>query len=91
VLRKKYLPAQMQVLEPPESSSPPPAQKREWRRTDDDSEFEQLVVALNQHQGSVSRAAAALGMQRSRAYRLLAAHPPVQLSGDRESRSDPSP
>lgn len=89
-LRRHHLPANMQILdssEPPSSISP--GQKREWRRTDDESEFERLTTALKEHDGSVARASAAIGMHRSRAYRLLAAHPEVQLSGTRERRSDP--
>ncbi len=49
--------------------------------------FERLVEALRQHGGNVSRAAAALGITRARAYRLLEARPGFDLDtlrdGDR--------
>lgn len=51
--------------------------KRAWRKTDDEEEFESLKAALRAHGGSVARAAAALGIGRSRAYRLLSARPDV--------------
>lgn len=90
LLRKAYLPPHMQASQAAQSAVPPAAEKRPWRRTDDDSEFEQLVAAIRQHQGSVARAAACLGMQRNRAYRLLAAHPEFQASIGRERRSEPT-
>jgi transcriptional regulator with PAS, ATPase and Fis domain len=43
--------------------------------TSDSGAFDQLVHALRQHGGNVTRAAAALGITRSRAYRLLEARP----------------
>lgn len=57
--------------------------RRAWRRTDDEDEFEALVKALGDHDGSVARAAEALGMNRSRAYRLLEAHPSFTLKKPR--------
>jgi transcriptional regulator with AAA-type ATPase domain len=90
VLRRSHLPADMQPREPAEEEAAAnPDPKREWRRTDDEPELEQFKLALQQHQGSVARAAAAIGMHRSRAYRLLAAHPEIQPSGGRDRRNDP--
>jgi transcriptional regulator with PAS, ATPase and Fis domain len=45
------------------------------RRTDDEAEFSALVAALREHGNRVAKAAAAIGVSRARAYRLLAAHP----------------
>lgn len=61
------------VLEPPNG-------KRGWRRTRDQDEFQQLVAELRRSEGSVAKAAAALGLSRARAYRLLSAHPTFSLS-----------
>jgi two-component system response regulator FlrC len=47
--------------------------KRAWRSTNDDSEFEALVAALRTLNGNVLKASEALGISRSRAYRLLSA------------------
>jgi hypothetical protein len=58
--------------------------KRPWRKTDDESEFESLVAALREHGGSVVKAAAAIGMGRARAYRLLSAHPDFSLEDLRQ-------
>lgn len=52
-----------------QSSSPPRAP------TTDAPAFDQLLNALRQHGGNVSRAAVALGISRARAYRLLDARP----------------
>jgi transcriptional regulator with AAA-type ATPase domain len=43
--------------------------------TADDAAFEQFLLALRSARGNVSRAAAALGISRARAYRLLEARP----------------
>jgi transcriptional regulator with AAA-type ATPase domain len=53
------------------------------RKTDDEAEFDALLAALRAHGGSVAKAAAALGVGRSRAYRVLAAHPEFSLDGKR--------
>lgn len=92
-LGRRHLPDRMRSPTPTSDSNPPPLMtpgvgpsvKRQWRRTDDEDEFAQLVAALNAHGGSVSRAAAALGMHRSRAYRLLAAHPEYAWDPGRKS------
>jgi transcriptional regulator with PAS, ATPase and Fis domain len=53
--------------------------KRVWRKTDDELEFEALIAALRTHGGNVAKAAAALGVGRARAYRILSAHPDFSL------------
>jgi transcriptional regulator with AAA-type ATPase domain len=56
--------------------STPPAREPSGRAsTTDDAAFDQLLAALRAAQGNVSRAAAAIGISRARAYRLLDAHP----------------
>jgi len=86
-LKKAHLPERM--LRPPTNTSDPKAsgpiadsdgtagdsRKRAWRKTDDEAEFEALVHALRIHNGSVAKAAAAIGVSRARAYRVLSAHP----------------
>ena len=58
------------------TSESPPAEpsKRSWQRADDEEQFEALVVALRKHDGNVSKAAVAIGINRARANRLLDAH-----------------
>jgi DNA-binding NtrC family response regulator len=66
---------------PPSSEGPaggrrsPDAAARTRRRTSDETEFDKLIAALRSHDGSVARAAEAVGIGRARAYRLLSAHP----------------
>ncbi len=60
--------------------------KRDWRPTGDEGDFEALVVALSKHDGSVGRAAAAIGISRARAYRLLSAHPEFSLDNARQGK-----
>lgn len=57
--------------------------KRAHRPLDDEPEFESLTRALREHAGNVAKAAAAIGMSRGRAYRLLAAHPEYSLDDRR--------
>jgi len=52
--------------------------------TADDVAFDRLVDALRQHAGNVSRAAQALGITRSRAYRLLEARPEFDVRSLRD-------
>lgn len=78
VLKKAALPARMlSVSRVSQSDDPisPGRKKRLWRKVDDDAQFEALVAALRAQQGSVGRAAEAIGISRARAYRLLSAHP----------------
>jgi DNA-binding NtrC family response regulator len=60
-----------------EAENGPRAARR--KSVDDEDEFARLVEALRAHAGSVAAAAGALGLSRSRAYRLLAAHPEFSL------------
>ncbi len=54
--------------------------------TDDDDAIDRLVNALRQHDGNVSRAAKALGISRSRAYRLLDTRPGLEARSRRDER-----
>jgi arginine utilization regulatory protein len=88
MLKKVHLPERMlrrqaqapgqegAVEEPAEASA---GARRARRSTGDEAEFEALIEALRQNGGSVARAAAALGVNRARAYRLLSAHPDFSL------------
>jgi transcriptional regulator with AAA-type ATPase domain len=64
---------------------------RMWKRvaradTSDDALFEQLVDALRQNRGNVARAAAALGISRARARRLLDARPEFDVRALRDDK-----
>jgi transcriptional regulator with PAS, ATPase and Fis domain len=79
VLRKSFLPERM-LRRAPDSQPPAASAGQQARRsTDDDSEFEALIEALRRHGGSVAKAAAAMGINRARAYRLLSAHPDLSV------------
>jgi transcriptional regulator of acetoin/glycerol metabolism len=56
--------------------------------TDDEQAFDALVAALRTHGGNVTRAAAALGISRARAYRLLDARPDFKVDGLRPGERD---
>ena len=77
VLRKSMLPAHW-TRNAAEVSPTPGAKKRS--PADDPAERELLLAALREHQGNVSRAAKAAGVSRSRAYRLMDAHPNFDIS-----------
>jgi len=81
LLKRSHLPERMQARscddDPGPASARAASKKRVWRKTDDEREFEALVAALRSHEGSVARAAQAIGITRARAYRLLAAHPEI--------------
>ena len=47
----------------------------------DDEDFARLLVSLRSQGGNVSRAAGAIGISRQRAYRLMQAHPELNLPG----------
>ncbi|HTU60761.1 MAG TPA: helix-turn-helix domain-containing protein, partial [Polyangiales bacterium] len=85
-LKKTHLPERMldaasSAVEPAsdKAAAARDSNKRAWKKTDDDSEFDALVAALRAHGGSVAKAAAAIGLNRARAYRLLSAHPDFSL------------
>jgi transcriptional regulator with PAS, ATPase and Fis domain len=85
LLRRAHLPDELRArAEAPTATvagqPAPPAR----RSVDDAEDFATLVAALRAHEGSVSRAAAAAGLSRARAYRLLAAHPEFALDQTRQ-------
>jgi DNA-binding NtrC family response regulator len=53
---------------------------------DDDALFQQLVRALDEHNGVVLRAADALGITRQKAYRMLSKRPDFELGNVRKKR-----
>lgn len=76
-LRREHLPQRLldHMGTSPATNPPPPNhKKRSWRPVDDKDEFAALTEALRTNRGNVSRAAAAIGISRARAYRLLSAH-----------------
>jgi transcriptional regulator with PAS, ATPase and Fis domain len=76
VLRKAMLPNR--IVHGCRMSAAPPAPVVR-APTSDEAAFEQLVAALRKARGNVSQAAVALGITRSRAYRLLDARPGLDL------------
>jgi transcriptional regulator of acetoin/glycerol metabolism len=58
-------------------------------RRDDDAELARLLAALRHSDGNVSRAAAAIGVSRQRAYRLMQARPDIDLDGLRGGDDKP--
>jgi transcriptional regulator with AAA-type ATPase domain len=79
LLRRSHLPERILMRAVEEGKPRREPNPRGWRKIDDEEEFEALVEALRAHGGSVARAAAALGVNRARAYRLLSAHPEFSL------------
>ena len=87
VLRKSFLPERMLRRGPDgqpaaaasTSDEASAGGKQPRRSTEDETEFEALIEALRRHGGSVAKAAAAIGVNRARAYRLLTAHPDFSL------------
>jgi transcriptional regulator with AAA-type ATPase domain len=88
VLKRSHLP---ESLGAPEQKTDPPGaapaaadrapvhEGRARRSTDDEREFAALVEALRANRCSIAKAARAIGVSRSRAYRLLSAHPEFSL------------
>jgi transcriptional regulator with AAA-type ATPase domain len=75
-LSSSQLPERMQ-----RPSDQPAARKPSARAPTDDKEaFDRLVYALREHAGNVARAAAAIGISRPRAYRLLEAQPDFDIA-----------
>jgi two-component system response regulator FlrC len=88
LLRRSFLPARMLQNEAVPSSMGQREGKPARAATQDEQAFEQLVEALRTHAGNVARAAASLGISRSRAYRLLDARPGFEISDLRDRNSD---
>jgi DNA-binding NtrC family response regulator len=88
ILKKAYLPERMwlRASDDAEREHRPASdrEKRSWQKVDDSAAFDALVDALRAQKGSVAKAAAAVGVTRSRAYRLLAANPDFSLEGVRQ-------
>jgi hypothetical protein len=85
LLRKVHLPERIARRPPDDAGSAPPARPRPSRRpVNDETEFEQLAAALREHSGNVAHAAAAVGISRSRAYRLLSGHPEFSVDDTRD-------
>ncbi|MEO6602992.1 MAG: sigma 54-interacting transcriptional regulator [Polyangiaceae bacterium] len=53
------------------------------------AEFEKLLAALRENDGNISKAAIAAGITRARAYRMIEAHPDVDLTPLRKSGAKP--
>jgi transcriptional regulator with AAA-type ATPase domain len=94
LLKRSHLPERI-LAGAPSHGAPgevaPKVSPRPWRKTDDEAEFESLVQALQENQGSVARAAAAIGVNRARAYRLLSAHPDFSRDEMRGQGRDEEP
>ena len=83
LLKRSLLPTHMRAV----SRSEAPSFKQinaERRSTDDKAAFTALVDALTTHAGNLTTAAAALGLTRARAYRLLGAHPEFDIDSLRK-------
>ena len=75
-LKRSHLPDRMQsISQSPSKVMGEETVTRPKQSTKDDEQFEALVAALRDHEGNVAKAAAALGLNRHRAYRLLTARP----------------
>jgi transcriptional regulator with PAS, ATPase and Fis domain len=72
-LKRSMLPEAATGAKP--STAPPPREASARASTSDEAAFDELLAALRAAHGNVSRAAAAIGISRARAYRLLDAHP----------------
>jgi transcriptional regulator of acetoin/glycerol metabolism len=82
-LKRSMLPERMFGAAPGPTSPPSPATPARESTTDDVA-FDRLLQALRAHAGNVSRAADALGITRSRAYRLLEARPDFDVRSLRQ-------
>ncbi len=80
-LKRSMLPERMTETSGPRAPSTPPGRSA---TTDDAAAFEQFLLALRASRGNVSRAAAALGISRARAYRLLEARPEFNVRSLRD-------
>jgi transcriptional regulator with PAS, ATPase and Fis domain len=84
VLKRAMLPERMIGGEPAAAATSAQPSSIARSPTQDEVAFEELLRALRQTAGNVSRAAAALGISRSRAYRLLDARPGFDVRSMRE-------
>jgi transcriptional regulator of acetoin/glycerol metabolism len=73
------------MLSEPAPTRPAPTQSAPQTRkpTSDQASFSALVASLKAHDGNLTKAAAALGLTRARAYRLLKAQPDFDLASVR--------
>jgi transcriptional regulator with PAS, ATPase and Fis domain len=83
ILKRSHLPDHMLTAlaerETGGSKRPRAVEKQARRRTDDDAEFAALMEALRS-EGTIAKAAAAIGVSRARAYRLVRAQKVVSNS-----------
>ena len=88
ILKRSFLPPRM--LPVGASAAAPDSQDSKPPRapTQDEESFERLIEALRTNAGNVARAAAAIGISRSRAYRLLEARPDFEIAGLRNRGGD---
>jgi DNA-binding NtrC family response regulator len=82
-LKRAMLPDRVLAATRTASASAPPITPVR-ASTADDVAFDRLIESLRRHGGNVSRAAGALGISRSRAYRLLEARPEFDVRSLRE-------
>lgn len=82
LLRASLLP---QRIAAPEARTESRAPARKRAPADDPEDFESLVAALRDHGGNLTRASKALGFTRTRAYRVLQAHPEFDAKPLRKS------
>jgi transcriptional regulator with PAS, ATPase and Fis domain len=95
ILKTTHLPSRMLrnrsgVSGKPSSQNPaheqPPMPRDQVER--DELDLARLIEELRNHAGTVSKAAAASGLSRQRAYRLIQARPDVDLGALREGNLD---
>ncbi len=86
VLKRSALPQSLLALLPAAADSIPAPPAESLSRRDHDTQ--RLAVALQQAQGSVSSAAALLGISRQRAYRLLDGKAPAVLIAEHLAQAD---
>jgi DNA-binding NtrC family response regulator len=86
-IRRSHLP---EALRPPARATTPAPEPRRPRgpvekQARDEQDLAALITALRMERGNVARAAAAAGLTRARAYRLMEQRPDVDLDELRES------
>jgi transcriptional regulator with PAS, ATPase and Fis domain len=96
ILKAAHLPSRMLRDRSSLSSKPPsrdpvreqPSGPRDQAERDE-LDFTRLIEELRSHAGNVSKAAAASGLSRQRAYRLIQARPDVDLGALRTAEANP--